>query len=168
MSFTPHVRARITLQVDHVIETMNYARYVYDVEHVVLDNLQFMMNGVGAGIGAAARRRPVGNFERFEAQEAALDEFRKFATQHNVHVTLVIHPRKEDEGAPLSMASVFGTAKATQEADNVVIIQNSKEGKSVELKKNRYDGDLGRFGIAFNKEARSFAEEGPDAEYVMA
>ena len=82
---------------------------------------------------------------------------------HNVHVTIVIHPRKEPEGQPLSIASVFGTAKATQEADNVIIIQKDKDGKCVELKKNRFDGDLGRFRIAFNKESRCFSEDGFNA-----
>ena len=35
----------------------------------------------------------------------------------------MIHPRKENDQVPLNMASIFGTAKATQEADLVLIIQ---------------------------------------------
>lgn len=69
-------------------------------QHIVLDNLQFMMSS------SSSR-----GFERFEAQERALDKFRVFASARNVHVSLVIHPRKEADGAPLSMHSVFGTAK---------------------------------------------------------
>lgn len=84
---------------------MEFAVYAYDVEHVVLDNLNFMMSGQGRG------------YDKFEAQERcvlkprmpmpslacralkraawhrALDRFRKFATHNNVHLTLVIHPR---------------------------------------------------------------------------
>ena len=56
-------------------------------------------------------------------QDVALDKFRKFATDKNVHITLVIHPRKEDEGHKLTTSSIFGSAKATQEADLVVILQ---------------------------------------------
>lgn len=56
-------------------------------------------------------------------QDIALDKFRKFATEKNVHVTLVIHPRKEDEGHRLTTSSIFGSAKASQEADLVVILQ---------------------------------------------
>lgn len=59
----------------------------------------------------------------FPVQDLALDKFRKFATDHNVHITLVIHPRKEDEGHKLTTSSIFGSAKATQEADLVVILQ---------------------------------------------
>lgn len=56
-------------------------------------------------------------------QDVALDKFRKFATEQNVHITLVIHPRKEDEGHKLTTSSIFGSAKATQEADLVMILQ---------------------------------------------
>eukprot|EP00003_Mantamonas_plastica_P021244 TRINITY_DN3430_c0_g1_i1.p1 TRINITY_DN3430_c0_g1~~TRINITY_DN3430_c0_g1_i1.p1 ORF type:complete len:108 (-),score=17.41 TRINITY_DN3430_c0_g1_i1:20-343(-) len=66
----------------------------YDVEHILLDNLQFMMSGQGKG------------FERFDMQDQAIQRFRKFATSMNVHLTLVIHPRKEDPDAPLTTSSV--------------------------------------------------------------
>lgn len=36
---------------------------------------------------------------------------------------LVIHPRKEDDAVPLGMSSIFGSAKATQEADLVMLLQ---------------------------------------------
>ena len=54
-----------------------------------------------------------------------VQKFRKFATLHNVHVTLVIHPRKEDEPF-LTANSIYGGAKATQEADNVVLLQEEE------------------------------------------
>jgi len=40
-------------------------------------------------------------------------------------VTLVIHPRKERE-EELTTLSIFGSAKASQEADNVLIIQDKR------------------------------------------
>ncbi len=52
-----------------------------------------------------------------------MDKFRKFATEKNVHITLVIHPRKEDEAFKLTTSSIFGSAKASQEADLIVILQ---------------------------------------------
>jgi hypothetical protein len=48
------------------------------------------------------------------------------ATEKNVHLSLVIHPRKEQDDTMLNISSVFGTAKATQEADNVLILQVSR------------------------------------------
>lgn len=40
-----------------------------------------------------------------------------------VNIILVIHPRKDDDRMPLGISSIFGTAKATQEADMVIILQ---------------------------------------------
>ncbi|CAM9640212.1 unnamed protein product, partial [Ectocarpus sp. 13 AM-2016] len=106
--------------VDEVIDAMDYAVYANDVQHIILDNLQFMLTrNSREGQGG---KRP-GPFDKFDAQDIALDKFRKFATEHNVHITLVIHPRKEDEGYKLTTSSIFGSAKATQEADLVVILQ---------------------------------------------
>jgi twinkle protein len=76
----------------------------------------------------------------------------------NVHVTLVIHPRKEEEGKSMSMQSVFGSAKMTQEADLVMILQRSGDKKSLEVKKNRYDGTVGDVALYFEKESGSLQE----------
>ena len=48
-----------------------------------------------------------------------------------VSVILVVHPRKEDETVNLSLASVFGSAKATQEADMVLILQVQCTGSAL-------------------------------------
>ena len=139
-----------------VLDAMDYACYAHDVEHVVLDNLQFMLSGQGKG------------YDRFENQDRAIEKFRRFATDKNVHVTLVIHPRKEQDGEPLGITSVFGGAKATQEADNILVLQHvvkqTQEGgevgfKYVEVKKNRYDGELGRVYLKFLKNYSTFTEE---------
>jgi twinkle protein len=128
--------------VDEVLDAMEYAVYVHDVQHVILDNLQFMMSGHGK-VGSLRRvcvlrshALNLQGYDKFEQQERALDKFRKFASAKNIHLSLVIHPRllvigdlnvllkrfltvhvdfrKEDEDAKLKMSSVFGTAKATQ------------------------------------------------------
>ena len=74
-------------------------------------------------------------------------------------MTLVIHPRKEPEEQALNISSVFGTAKATQEADNVLILQNENGVKKLEVKKNRFDGDLGSVSLGFNRERLLFVEK---------
>ncbi|KAI0224968.1 hypothetical protein L0F63_005489, partial [Massospora cicadina] len=128
-----------TTRVRDVIEAMEHAVHAYDVQHVLIDNLQFMSSGLGRG------------YEKFEIQDEALSLFRRFATQQNVHVTLVVHPRK-DERAQLEMASIFGTAKMTQEADNVIILQaGPKQYRCIDLKKNRFDGTTGSVPVLFDK-----------------
>jgi hypothetical protein len=137
-----------------------------------------------------------------------------------VNIILVIHPRKEDDKAALSIASIFGTAKATQEADMVIILQVGRnvipimprtvlfshcvssydqlplcrsnilpsssllchiismpsqcypclragrqrvEGDSfLEVRKNRYDGQVGKFRIGFNRATKCFFEQKED------
>lgn len=45
---------------------------------------------------------------------------------YNCHVTIIIHPRKERSDGELTTSSIFGSAKASQEADNVLIIQDNR------------------------------------------
>ncbi|XP_050541331.1 mitochondrial DNA helicase isoform X2 [Daktulosphaira vitifoliae] len=108
-----------------VMDAVLNAAYVYDIGHVVIDNVQFMM-GIGSKYNMGS--------ERFWQQDTVIAEFRNFATYTNCHVTLVIHPRKEKDVEQLSISSIFGTAKATQEADNILIIQN-KTLESLQIKK---------------------------------
>ena len=136
--------------IDAVIEAMKYAAYVHDVEHVILDNMQFMIS---------RDQRGGSSYDKFDMQDIAIAKFRKFATENNVHVTLVCHPRKEDEGVRLGISSVFGSAKATQEADTVLILQNDGKTKCIEVKKNRYDGTLGMAPLHFQRGSGRYTEK---------
>ncbi|XP_025906461.1 twinkle protein, mitochondrial, partial [Nothoprocta perdicaria] len=133
-----------------VLDTMQHAVYVHDITHVVIDNLQFMMGHEQL------------SGDRLAAQDCVLGAFRKFATDNNCHITLVIHPRKEDDEKELQTASIFGSAKASQEADNVLILQDRKlttgPGKrSLQVSKNRFDGDVGIFPLEFSKASLTFS-----------
>ena len=64
-------------------------------------------------------------YRRFWKQDKIIAQFRNFATKYNCHVTLVIHPRKERD-EELTALSIFGSAKASQEADNILIIQDKR------------------------------------------
>ncbi|XP_074090005.1 twinkle mtDNA helicase [Macrotis lagotis] len=133
-----------------VVDTMQHAVYVYDICHVIIDNLQFMMG------------QEQFSSDRIAAQDYIVGAFRKFATDNNCHVTLVIHPRKEDGDKELQTASIFGSAKASQEADNVLILQDKKlatgPGKRyLQVAKNRFDGDVGIFPLEFNKSSLTFS-----------
>jgi len=46
-------------------------------------------------------------------QDVAIEKSRKFATDYNVHVSLLVHPRKEDENVKLGISSFYGSAKDT-------------------------------------------------------
>lgn len=101
---------------------------------------------------------------RFWRQDKIISAFRTFATKYNCHVTLVIHPRKERLDEELSVSSIFGSAKASQEADNVLIIQDKRltslRGKKyLQVAKNRYSGDLGIMLLEFDKASLSYSSK---------
>ncbi|KAF1373616.1 hypothetical protein PFLUV_G00240770 [Perca fluviatilis] len=133
-----------------VLDTMQHAVYLYDINHVIIDNLQFMMGQENLSV------------DKFAVQDHIIGAFRKFATNSSCHVTLVIHPRKEEDDRELQTASIFGSAKASQEADNVLILQEKKlvtcpGRRSLQVTKNRFDGDVGIFPLDFIKSSLTFA-----------
>lgn len=135
-----------------VLKAMTEAVKVWGIKHVIIDNLQFML---GTNEHAAV--------DRWWEQDKAVTAFRRFATFHNCHVTLIVHPKKVPDGQPLSIGSVFGGAKVTQEADNVLILQ-VKDGltinqsrKILQVVKNRYGGQLGVLPLKFHKESLTFS-----------
>ncbi|CAF1196675.1 unnamed protein product [Rotaria sordida] len=137
--------------IDKVINTMGNAVAIHNIQHVIIDNLQFMMG------------MDYSNNDRFFKQDTLIHRFRKFATNNKCHVTIVIHPRKEEDDG-LTISSIFGSAKASQESDNILIIQQRKLGtanggniKYLQVAKNRFDGQLGRFALRFDKERLSFS-----------
>jgi twinkle protein len=67
------------------VQAVNHAQYIYDVGHVIIDNVQFML-----GLGDSESKF----IDRFYRQDQVIQSFRSFATATNCHVTLVIHPRK--------------------------------------------------------------------------
>lgn len=138
--------------IDQILDTMEYANYVHDCSHVILDNLQFLTYG----------QETKSNFsrfaDRFEMMDNAVAQIRQFCTSSNSHTTLVVHPRKEDDDSKIQTASVFGSAKATQEADNVIILQRTVDGPQLEVKKNRHDGNLGSIALKFDPKRLHFYE----------
>ncbi|KAI8323289.1 hypothetical protein GQ54DRAFT_296849 [Martensiomyces pterosporus] len=138
---------------DTVLETMRHAVYAYDVKHIIIDNLQFMMSMQAKGM------------DKYDAQDAAIATFRQFATDENVHITVVAHLRKDQPSSDVDINSIFGSAKVTQEADNVVILQRYGNSDSkircLNVLKNRFDGTLGKIYISYDPHTLSFKEIPP-------
>ncbi|XP_068972816.1 mitochondrial DNA helicase [Bombus flavifrons] len=135
-----------------VMDAVEHATYIHDIAHVIIDNIQFMM-------GTSSDSKYV---DRFWKQDEIVGKFRNFATTYNCHVTMIIHPRKERSDEELTTSSIFGSAKASQEADNVLIIQDNRltslRGKKyLQIAKNRYSGDLGIMVLDFDKSKLSYA-----------
>ena len=104
--------------INRTLDVMKFSHNRDDTKYIIIDNLQFMMPRVSANHGHSV----------FTIQDQVLDQFRVFATKYNITVFLVIHPRKEDVSKDLSVSSIFGTAKASQEADSILILQKNESG----------------------------------------
>lgn len=113
---------------------------------MVLDTLQFFLSEQAEGI------------KRFDLQDKVMARLRKIATDYKIHMVVVIHPRKTEDSEDISIHSIYGTSKATQEADNIWIVQNRDNFRIFDVKKNRYDGEIGKAAMGFNKSTKSFVE----------
>lgn len=56
------------------------------------------------------------------------------------------------------MSSIYGSAKATQEADTVLILQSDGRRKFLEVKKNRFNGNLGHSPLFFDRMSCRYSE----------
>lgn len=131
-----------------VLDTMELSMGFQDPPSlIILDNLQFMLSG-----------QAYNALDKWELMDRAITDLRAFCNAFPVQVMIVVHPRKEIDDTPLGLASVSGTAKATQEADNVVVLQKAGDKRYLEVKKNRYYGDLGRVRLGYHPAARLVTE----------
>jgi len=148
---------RWSCEIQQILEAMDFSVYTDDTKHIIIDNLQFMMPRMNFLSAKSA-------FGKFEFMDSIIDKFRRFATEKNVNIILVVHPRKEEESSDLTISSVFGSAKATQEADLVLILQKQDDVLRLDIKKNRYDGVLGKLQLGFNRGNNCFYEMSPNQE----
>ncbi|EUB56790.1 Twinkle protein [Echinococcus granulosus] len=132
------------------------------VEHVILDNLQFMMGCTGSQ----------GIEDKFQRQDRFVERLRAFATDTGAHLTLVVHPRKVDSDQLLTISSLYGGGKIGQEADNILLVQEEVDTavpkKYLQVVKNRYDGTVGKMDLHFNRSRMSFKPSSRSLEALQA
>ncbi|GFU34253.1 twinkle protein, mitochondrial [Nephila pilipes] len=131
---------------ERILQALENAANAYCIQHLVIDNLQYMMNMEEYNT----------TLDQFRRQDQIFGYLREFANRRKCHVTLVIHPRKEPEFTELSNTSISGTAKAIQEADNILILQTTKTRQYLQVSKNRFDGDKGCVIVEFDKKSLTF------------
>ena len=74
----------------------------HNISFVVLDTLQFLLSDQAEG------------FKKFDLQDKVMSRLRRIATKYNVHIAIVIHPRKTDYNEDIQIHSIYGTSKAAQ------------------------------------------------------
>lgn len=68
--------------IEKILSTIIYTIEKHNIHVVVLDTLQFMLSEQGEG------------YKKFELQDALMAKLRDISIKFNVHVAIVIHPRK--------------------------------------------------------------------------
>lgn len=84
--------------------------------------------------------------------------------KHFLNIQSTLLPSQDDITRLLTINSLYGGGKIAQEADNVILIQDESTlpdvtypKRFVQVVKNRYDGQLGRMDLAFNRSVKSFS-----------
>jgi twinkle protein len=88
--------------IEKILSTIVYSIEKHNVHMVVIDTLQFLLSEQADG------------FRKFELQDTLMAKLREISIKHNVHVVIVIHPRKTEDGEDIGIHSIYGTSKATQ------------------------------------------------------
>ena len=154
-----------TAKTKQLLEAFTYAARRYGVTQFVVDSL--------AKCGIAE--------DDYNGQKAVVEQLIDFAHQYNVHVHLIVHPRKaDDEGRMPGKMDVKGTGAITDMADNVLCVwrHKAKEANPDDYKhdpdcklicsKQRYNGWEGVFKLWFDPRSLQYlsAETDHPAHYV--
>ncbi|MFA9397221.1 MAG: AAA family ATPase [Clostridiaceae bacterium] len=140
-----------------LLEIMEYAFKRYNVKRFVLDNLKTIKFN--------------SNSDPYRNQGLFVSKLKSFAKQYNVHIDLVVHPRKT-LNKELSDEDVGGSVDIIDLADNVIVItkitdelinsesDHSKKTKLEEnntilsIKKNREYGEGGKSYYKFSSKSK--------------
>uniref|UniRef100_A0A915J307 SF4 helicase domain-containing protein n=1 Tax=Romanomermis culicivorax TaxID=13658 RepID=A0A915J307_ROMCU len=120
----------------------------HGVQHVIVDNLQWMASLSGAE--HSPQNEISARYNGDQRVDALCTYFQRLTREKQVHVTLVIHPEIENEETGVSFTALHGNElKAFQQADNVLVMQRkisrSKDNvreKCLQVWKNRFAGEV--------------------------
>lgn len=149
---------------ENIIRTFEYAVRKHGCSVFLLDNLMV--------VDFEETRNNQENYYR--AQSGFTGRLVEFAKKHEVHVHLVVHPRKTQGKSGISDADdVGGSGDITNRADNVISMERLSEEKSQELGyctvlrviKNRDFGETVKLALDYDPKSRRFYKSGTDELY---
>lgn len=75
---------------------MEEAVQVWGIQHVIIDNLQFMLGTPTATstTSTTTAKKAMSSTDRWHQQDQAVAMLRRFATATGCHLTLIVHPKK--------------------------------------------------------------------------
>lgn len=146
-------------EADSVIKIFEQAYKRYDCTVFMVDNLMTV--------------RTAKENEFYQAQADFTIKLRKFAAQYNVHVHLVVHPKKTNGKSVSDNDEVGGLGTITNIACNVLSVQRN-EGEDAQYKdydstikvlKNRFYGVLDEVRLIYCEKSRQSVEYGQDEHH---
>lgn len=149
---------------ENIIRTFEYAVRKHGCAVFLLDNLMV--------VDFEDTRSNQENYYR--AQSGFTGRLVEFAKKHEVHVHLVVHPRKTQGRGGISDADdVGGSGDITNRADNVISMERLSDEKAQELGcctvlrviKNRDFGETVKLSLDYDPKSRRFYKAGTDELY---
>lgn len=135
------------LTIEYMKEFIPAVVALYDVEVLVLDNLQKLVRGGDAG--------------RYLRESEAVSVLKDLAVDLNIPVILISHVRKRDPNQKIiTMQDMKGSSTIFQDADQVWILQPVKEQYYLTIEKNRMGEDGVNIPFEFDKTLGVFSESG--------
>lgn len=147
-----------TARLEKMLDVFRYAKQRYNCRHFVIDSL--MMLGVAES--------------DMDRQKKIAEMLRDFKSQNNVHIHLVAHPRKPDNGdesRPPSKHDIRGSVGITDLADNVLTVWRNNEANGFSndadaqliCQKQRDTGNQPRVYLFFDKGSCQYHERNREA-----
>lgn len=135
------------LTVEYMKEFIPAIVALYDIELLVLDNLQKLIRGGDGG--------------RYLRESEAVSVLKDLAVDLNIPIILISHVRKRDPNQKIiTMQDMKGSSTIFQDADQVWILQPVKEQYYLTIEKNRMGEDGVNIPFEFDKSLGVFAESG--------
>lgn len=143
---------------EKMLNVFKYAKQRYNCRHFVIDSL--MMLGIAES--------------DMDRQKKIAEMLRDFKSQNNVHIHLVAHPRKPDNGdesRPPSKHDIRGSVGITDLADNVLTVWRNNEANGFSndadaqliCQKQRDTGNQPRVYLFFDKGSCQYHERNREA-----
>lgn len=138
-----------------IIDLCKYASKRHDCKVFIIDNLM------------SVQYDSVSEGDFYLEQSRFVCSLKNFAKSYNVHVHVVIHPKKTE--GDLDKNSIAGRADVTNLADNVIAIEKNKDKEEscdgvLTLLKNRKTGQLIRIKLKFDDKSKRFCPMNKDGE----
>lgn len=153
---------------EKLFDLMLYSRHRHDAKHFVVDSL---MKCQVAG-------------DDYEAQRNFVNRLCTFASDNDVHIHMVAHPRKgQDDAKTVDISDIKGSSDIGNQVDNVITVFRNREKEEVNngmgvfgkgdpdavvaIKKQRETGDEFRVELWFMKQFNRFCYKSRIEELVI-